>query len=112
MELNEILEKMVNFDQLVEPNEMVQLSSHIGEYITDFTLQYDQARVAYSVQWEKVKYTSAEKPLSDKVTEMRMLRDPSFIKLMELKRQLGELKRYRSDLNRRIDVILGIKRRN
>lgn len=117
MELQEILEKMVNFEALVEPQEMVIISGHISGFLTDYELQYDEAKIAYSLKWEQVKYeeddgTKREKPLSDKVTEVRMMRDDTYKNLMQVKRTLSELKRYRSDLNRKLDVIMGIKRRS
>lgn len=113
MELQEVLDKMVNFESLVEPQEMVAIVGHIGGFITDFELQYDEAKLAYSLEWEKVKYeTENGKPNSDKLTEIKMMRNPTYAKLMHTKRTLGELKRYRSDLNRKLDVIMGIKRRS
>lgn len=113
MELNEILELMKEPEKLTEPNEMVLVASHIGGFITDYELQYDEAKIEFSFKWEKVKYETEDgKPLSDKQTEVRMMRDPVYKKLNQIKRTLGELKRYRADLHRRIDIIMGIKRRN
>jgi len=116
MELNQVLEKMIDFEKLVEPQEMVILSGHIGGFITDYEMQYDEAKLAFSLRWEEVKYKdggiSREKPLSDKVTEVKMMQDPTYRNLLKIKRTLSELKRYRSDLNRKIDVIMGIRRRS
>lgn len=111
MELNEILDKMKEPEKLIEPNEMVILGQHIGGFITDYELKYDEAKMEYSFKWEKVKYeTENGKPLSDKQTEIRMMRDDVYKKLNNIKRTLGELKRYRADLHRRVDIIMGIKR--
>lgn len=114
MELKEILAKMSEPEKLIEPNEMVILNGYIGQFITDYELQHDEAKIAYSFKWEKVKYeTNTEgKPLTDKQTEIRMMRDTAYTSLLQIKRTLGELMRYRQDLNRRIEVIMGIKRRN
>lgn len=116
MDIPEIVAKMVDFESLVEPNEMVILGSHIGGWITDYELRFDEAKLRYSLAWEQMKYgvkgLEYEKPLSDKVTEVRMMRDPSHLELMRVKRTLSELKRYRSDLSRKVDVIMGIKRRS
>lgn len=118
MDLEEIVQKMVEFEKLVEPQEMVILSGHISGFLTDYELAYDEAKLAFSFAWEKMKYEDViinaprEKPLSDKVTEVRMLRSPEYSELMKVKRTLAELKRYRSDLNRKLDVIMGIKRRS
>lgn len=116
MDLDEIVQKMVEFEKLVEPQEMVILSGHISGFLTDYELAYDEAKLAFSFAWEKMKYEengiAREKPLSDKVTEVKMLRSPEYAELMKVKRTLAELKRYRSDLNRKLDVIMGIKRRS
>lgn len=118
MTLDEIVQKMVDFEKLVEPQEMVILSGHISGFITDYELAYDDAKLAYSFAWEKMKYedvvinATREKPLSDKVTEVKMLRSSEYAQLMKIKRTLSELKRYRSDLNRKLDVIMGIRRRS
>jgi len=111
MTLEEILEKMVRFEELVEPNEMVIISGYIAGYITDLQLELDESKLAYAMRWEELKYSPVGKPFSDKVTDIKMLREPVYQNLNRVKRTLGELKRYRSDLNRKIDVIMGIKRR-
>lgn len=114
MELPEILERMSNPEGLIDPNDIVILNGHIGGFITDYELQYDEVKMAFSFKWEEVKYTvpAGQRPLTDKLTEIKMMRDPVYVKLNKIKRTLGELKRYRSDLNRRLDVIMGIKRRS
>ncbi len=110
MELPEILAKMAEPEKLVEPNEMVLLNQYISGFITDYELQYDEAKLAYSYRWEAIKYeaTVAGKPRSDKQTEIQMMRDPIATNLYKIKRTLSELKRYRQDLNRRIEVVMGI----
>lgn len=115
MQLDEILEKMVNFEGLVEPQEMVILSSHISQFLNDYEMRYDEAKIRFSLEWERTKYEPVnigEKPLSDKQTEIKMMRHGSYTDMLKIKRTLSELKRYRSDLNRKLDVIMGIKRRN
>lgn len=115
MTLQEVMAKMVNFETLVEPQEMVIIASHISGLITDFQAKYDEDNLRYSLRWEEVKYTPAqrgEKPLSDKMTDIVMMRDQAYQDLVATKRVLAELKRYRSDLNRKLDVIMGIKRRS
>lgn len=118
MELSEILEKMKEPEKLLEPGEMVNISQHISQFITDYELQYDEAKIAYSFRWEEIKYapTLSEKSIAkartDKQTEIAMMRDPAYERLNKIKRTLGELKRYRSDLNRRMDVIMNIRRHN
>lgn len=115
MELNEIVEKMVQFEKLVDPQEMVVIASKISEFITHYELEYDDANVAYSMRWEAVKYSpnaAGEKPYSDRLTDLKMMRDSTYAHLVRTKRTLGELRRYRSDLNRKLDVIMGIKRRS
>lgn len=113
MELDEILEKMKNPEALIDPGDMTILAQHIGGFITDYELQYDETKMEFSFKWEKVKYETEDgKPLSDKQTEIRMMRDDVYKKLNKVKRTLGELKRYRADLHRRIDVMMGIKRRS
>lgn len=117
MDLQEILTKMTEPEKLIDPNEMALISSYISGFITDYTLQYDETKLAYSFQWEKIKYRNYEdsghedKPLSDKQTEIYMIRDPVTEKLNKIKRTLSELKRYRQDLNRRIEIIMGQHRR-
>lgn len=114
MELPEILAKMAEPEKLVDPNEMVLLNQYISGFITDYDLKYDEAKMAYSFRWEAVKYepTASGKPLSDKQTEIKMMRDSVYVDMLKIKRTLSELKRYRQDLNRRIEVIMGIKRRS
>lgn len=115
MELPQILEQLKHMEDMVEPNQMVILSGHIGEFITDFTLQYDELKIQYAVAWESLKYSPVEvgeKAYSDKLVEIKMLQSEIYAELMKVKRMLGELKRYRSDLNRKLDVIMNIRRRN
>ena len=102
MELSEVLKRMAEFDSLVEPQEMVMLAGHISDFITHYEMEYDDAKLAYSLRWEEIKYEPVkyaipEKPLSDKVTDMKILRDPIYQHMMKVKRTLGELKRYRGD---------------
>ncbi len=113
MELSEILAKMKEPEKLVEPGEMMILVEYISGFITDYTLQYDEMKLAYSFKWEQVKYgvLPNQKPLSDKQTEILMMRDSVTSKLNQIKRTLGELKRYRNDLNRRVEIIMGLHRR-
>lgn len=117
MEISEILAKMAEPEKLIDPNEMSLISSYISGFITDYTLQYDEAKLEYSFTWEATKYGTHtlppenKKPLSDKQTEIQMMRDPVTAKLNKIKRTLSELKRYRQDLNRRIEIVMGQHRR-
>jgi hypothetical protein len=113
MELNEILAKMAEPEKLIEPNDIALLSQHITGFITDYELAYDEAKLAYSFRWEEVKYKvpEGEKPLTDKLTEIRMMHDPVTAHLYKTKRTLSELKRYKRDLDRRLEIMLGQRRR-
>lgn len=112
MELTDILQMMKEPEKLIDPNDIVLINQHIAGFITDYELQYDEAKIAYSFKWESVKYevVAGTKPLTDKLTEIKMMRDPVYSQLNKIKRTLGELKRYRSDLNRRLDIIMGVRR--
>lgn len=124
MELKEITDLMASPEKLIEPNQIVLLVQHISEFITHYEMEVDDLEMAYGLRWAEVKYaptkvnpdTAADvvqgvgKPLSDKQTDIRMLSDPLYKNLMVSKRTLKQLSRYRSDLNRKLDIIMGIKR--
>lgn len=109
MELSEIYDKMKSPEKLIDPNEINNLVSYLGGFITDLEMELDELKIKFSFAWEKEKYAT-EKPLTDKQTEIKMMRDPIYIQLNQTKRKLGELKRYRSDLKSKLDIILSIKR--
>lgn len=115
MELSQILEILKEPEKLVEPTLINTIVSYLGGFITDTELELDDLKIAYSFAWEKEKYgdntsTGDLKPLTDKQTEIKMMRDPIYTKLNQIKRKLGELKRYRADLRSKLDIILSIKR--
>ena len=127
MELQEVLDLMKQPEKLVDPNQIVVVVQHISEFITHYELEYYELKLKFSMRWEAVKYAplsvppeigengkikKVSKALTDKQTEIRMMQEVVYKELMETKRRLGELKRYRSDLNRRLDIIMGIKRRS
>lgn len=113
MDLDKILAKMAEPEKLIEPNEIAMLSQYITGFITDYELAYDEAKIKYSFKWEEIKFgvPEGEKPLTDKLTEIRMMRDPATAHLQKTKRTLSELKRYKRDLDRRLEVIMGQRRR-
>ena len=128
MELPEIYEKMKFPEKLINPEEINNLVSYLGGFITDLELEMDELKIKYSFAWEKAKYQVPEqetfeiedkgkiirdrelKPLTDKQTEIKMMRDPIYTQLNQTKRKLGELKRYRSDLRDKLNIIMNIKR--
>lgn len=83
-------------------------------------MEVDDLQLAYSLRWEDVKYMPTHinigeavgKPLTDKQTDIKMMRDPLYRELMENKRTLKKLSRYRSDLNRKLDILMGIRRKH
>ncbi len=115
MELEAITKRMAEFDQLVEPHEIVTLVGYIGQFITHYELEYDESKIVYSVAWDRLKYAALKldsgKLLTDKQTDIQMLRSEEYASMMRIKRTLGELRRYRSDLTRKLEVIMGIKRK-
>ena len=119
MELNEIYEKMKKPEALVNPQDINNLVSYLSGFISDTELELDELKIAYSFAWEKEKYqpvgwgdANPPKQLTDKQTEIKMMRDPIYTKLNQTKRKLGELKRYRSDLRDKLNIIMSVKRYN
>lgn len=112
MTLEQILEKMATPEKLVDPKEINEVVSAISGFITHYEQELDEAKIKYSFKWEEVKYTILEgkKPLTDKQTEILMMRDDAYKHLNETKRRLSELKRYRADLNSKLSIILGTRR--
>lgn len=111
MDLDEILLKLQHPEQLVEPNEIVNITTSLSQYITDFELEYDEKKLEQSFLWEKIKYEGENgKPLTDKQTDIRLMREPVSKRLNQVRRSLGELKRYRNDLNRKMDIIMQVRK--
>ncbi len=118
MELPEILERLKEPEKLIDPQQINTIVSYLSGFISDSELELDEAKIAYSFKWESVKYlglfpvkgAALVKPLTDKETEIKMMRDPVYEHLNKTKRKLGELKRYRSDLRDKLNIIMNIKR--
>lgn len=112
MGLKETLERLQHPEQLVDPQEIVNITTELSGYITDFELEYDEKKLQQSFLWEKIKYEEGAdgKPLTDKQTDIHLMQNPLSIRLNQLKRSLGELKRYRNDLNRKLDIIMNVRR--
>jgi hypothetical protein len=112
MTLEQILEKMAEPEKLANPQEINTIVSYINGFITDLELARDEADIAYSLKWDEVRANGEDgKKLTNRETDVKMMRDGTYLRLQQTKRTLSELKRYRGTLNRKLDIIMNVRQR-
>lgn len=103
----EIFERVRELDKIVDPSECNILSGYLSGYIMDYEEQLHELNLIVSNDWLKIRVKAKSANEADKKLEV----SPSFRKRERVKLTMAQLKRIRSDLKDRFQILTVIKNR-
>ena len=103
-----IKELIADQSRIIEPQQANDIISHLSGVITDLELAIDDQTYKVDEQWNKL----YEKNEENKAKTDRLIAvDPVTMELKKIKRKINKNRRDRADVQRKYEVICGIKRR-
>lgn len=106
MQLPEIYAKLKELEKLIDPQEINILSAYISGFITDYEEELHELNLAVSNEWLKLREQSKSSVEADRKLDI----SPIHQKRERTRLNISQLKRMRSDLKDRFQVLTNIKR--
>ncbi len=106
MELKNILERLKEPEKIIDPEDCNIISSYISGWITDYEETLNELNLRVSVKWQELR----EKNKSDAKTERDIELTDVYQDREQLKLKIAQLRRLRSDLKDRFQVLTNKKR--
>src|ERR1700752_3042311 len=106
MEEVEVLNRLQRIEDLVDPQEINILSHELNNYLIHYENDLHERNLQVSNEWLRIREVLKSNAQADKVLETRNLyRDREKCKL-----KIAQMKRLRSDLKSRLEILMNIKR--
>jgi hypothetical protein len=106
MELQQILTELSEIEKIIDPAKCNIISSYLNGFITEMEDDLHIQNLAVSNRWLEIRETQKSDSKTDRALEV----DPLYQKREKLKLQISQLKRLRSDLKGRFEVLANIRR--
>lgn len=103
MELPKIIEMMASPEKLQDPNEIVLVNQYVSGFMDHFKQEIYEQNIRVSEEWQVIR--KEYDCTSDKMANQRQLGKPEHRKLNELERLVDRLQQYRSDNNKKYELI-------
>ena len=101
MKLEQIKELMASPERLIDPRVITTLISYLSNYITDLEETINEENYQVSVKWSQIRKEVKTNSTADREIELTdIYRQRELTKL-----KCAELRRYRSDLKDRFEVL-------
>lgn len=97
----EIYDKLKELEKIIDPSECNVISSYISAYITDYEEALHEQNLIVSNKWLKIREESKSNTEADRKLEVT----DEYRTRERIKLSMSQLKRMRSDLRNRFDVL-------
>lgn len=105
MELPKILEILKEPERIIDPNQCNMIASYLSGFIMDAEEELYTLSLAVSSEWLTIREASKSSVEADRKSEVTPLNQ----KREKVRMKIGQLKRLRSDLKDRFQVLTNIK---
>ena len=102
----EIYARLKNLDQMHDPMELNSIMSHISGFIMDAEEELHPLNLVISNEWLKIREACKSNNQADRLLEV----GANYQRAERIKLNMAQLKRMRSDLRQRYEILTSIKR--